>query len=142
LGRPELAHHTFDQMRKQPHLSPDVASIDALARAYIAAGRAADARNVILHYWANADRDYARRAPEFLDRLRALTLKGLMYALSGLGGTQRKGGRKPVSQARRIATQRIVRRVVKRWRGDTATPGPKKPISPPRTRRNAGGGEN
>lgn len=132
LGRPELAHHTFNQMRKQPHLSPDVASIDALARAYIAAGRAADARNVILQHWADVDKSYMRRTPEFMDRLRTLTLKGLMYALGGLGGAQRKGGRKPVSQARRIATQRIVRRVVRQL--DRNTPGPKKPSA--RTTRN------
>lgn len=127
LGRPEFAHHAFNQMRKQPHLSPDVASIDALARAYIRAGRAAEARNVILEHWADADKRDLRRAPEFMDRLRALTLKSLMYALSGLSGAQRKGGRKSVSQARRIATRRVVRRVVQRWKGNGNTPEPKKP---------------
>jgi pentatricopeptide repeat protein len=109
LAQPEKASSLFIDMQASG-VKPDIASIDALASAHRNAGNWDEARNVILRYWGNV-------AP-FKENLKDLTLKGLFYALRTLGGAQRKGGRRPVSIARKKITKGLVTQILKSWGGD------------------------
>jgi pentatricopeptide repeat protein len=112
LRKPDEAYQVFTRMLDSG-LKPDVASVDALASAYISSGKREEARGVILQNWsAVAPPQYSGPDP------RDLSLKLLIYALRSLGGAQRKGGRKPVSAFRREITRQLVRRVLKTWTGD------------------------
>ena len=142
-GKPHLSEQVFLNMQKagaaglsggagSSGIQPDVASVDALARAYISAGRPSDARRVVLQHWASVDQSYLLRkdSPKFMASLHKLTLKALLYALAHLPGAQRKGGTKgqAFSTVRRIATMALVRRVVRTWKGETpAGAGPRVP---------------
>ncbi|KAF8313825.1 hypothetical protein DL93DRAFT_2080711 [Clavulina sp. PMI_390] len=164
-GHVELARQTFDDMRA--HLNSgavkrgagaviDPAAVDALARAYIAVGQPAEARRVVLEHWELVDQRAARLAEAakhspraeaayeaFWGRMRELRIKALLVALQGLNGAQRRaGGGKVMSQAIRIRTRRLVRKVLKTWQrgevgaGTKASRGvPKQPVLSMKTRR-------
>lgn len=136
LGKPEVGERVFGAMQSQgaggggAGIKPDAASVDALARAYISAGKPADARRVILEYWHAVDKSFSLRnsknQTQFRRALEELSLKALLYALAHLPGAQRKGGGRgagkgsggKAGEARRIATLGLVRRVMRTWKGE------------------------
>jgi len=122
LRKPDEAYRVFTRMR-DAGIRPDGPVVDALASAYLYSGKRTEAREIILRNWSAI-------APvqKLGHDLRGLNLKMLFYALRGLSGAQRKGGRRPMTEMRRALTRELVRRVLSTWKGDTRPPVPRKPV--------------